>query len=83
MHAEPLLNDRPIPLLLKIPADRSERDAVVWASQQTEAIRQPVSSAGVVLIPGLDIATPEAFRALCMETLEGLRLSFGRRVWAY
>lgn len=73
MHAKPLLNDRPIPLVPEIPADRSERGAVAWAAQQAEAIRGLVSRAGVVLIRGFDIATPEAFRALCQAIEPQLR----------
>ncbi len=77
MHAEPLLTDRPIPQVLEVPADRSERDAAAWAAQQAEAIRELVSSAGVVLIRGFDIATPEAFRALCQAIEPDLRAYTG------
>lgn len=73
MHAEPLLNDRPIPLVPEIPGDRSERDAVTWAAQRAETLREIVSSKGVVLIRGFDIATPEAFRALCQAIEPDLR----------
>jgi alpha-ketoglutarate-dependent taurine dioxygenase len=73
MHTDPLLNDRPIPLVPEMPADRSERAAVKWAARQAEAIREIVSRKGVLLIRGFDIATPESFRALCQAIEPDLR----------
>ena len=69
MYAKPLLTESPIPLVPELPADRSGHDAVAWAAQQGEAIRDRVSSAGVVLIRGFDISTPDTFRAVC-EAIE-------------
>ncbi|HSH43166.1 MAG TPA: TauD/TfdA family dioxygenase, partial [Arenicellales bacterium] len=59
------MHDRPLPLVAEIPAERSERDAVTWATDHAGALRTLVRSKGAVLIRGFGITTPEAFRAVC------------------
>lgn len=73
MKAGPLLDDQPIPVTPEISGDRSTEAAVRWVAEHAAAIKSLASRAGVVLIRGFDIATPEAFRAVCHAVEPGLR----------
>ena len=73
MNVAPLLADRPVPLVPEIPRARSLEDAVSWATRYAAALREQVTRSGVVLIRGFDIATPEAFRALCQAIEPALK----------
>lgn len=74
MHATPLLADRPIPLVPALETDdRSPVAAVRWAEANAGAIQEAVSRAGVMLIRGFELATPQDFRALCHAIEPALR----------
>ena len=77
MHARPLLIDKPFPQVPNMPTRRSKRDAAVWVKQHAGAIRELVNRAGVVLIRGFDVSTPDAFRAVCEAIEPELRLYTG------
>ena len=74
MHATPLLADRPIPLVPAVETDdRSPAAAVRWAEANARAIQETVSRAGVMLIRGFALATPQDFRAVCHAIEPALR----------
>jgi alpha-ketoglutarate-dependent taurine dioxygenase len=67
MQFHPLLDHHPIPLVPAIDPDddNSAEAAVRWAKANAGAIETTVNRAGVVLVRGFEIDTPEAFRAVC------------------
>ncbi|MEQ8603208.1 MAG: TauD/TfdA family dioxygenase [Marivibrio sp.] len=65
MQAAPLLPDRPAPLVLTPEGETGAAAAVDWTAARAAEIQALVERAGVVLIRGFDIATPEEFRAVC------------------
>ncbi len=67
MVFQPLLNGQPLPLLAEIEpeADCSAEAAVQWAASHVGDIEAALREAGVVLIRGFRVDTPEAFRAVC------------------
>lgn len=73
MHAAPLSPDHPIPLVPDVPAARGVDDAVAWAAENAGAIQAAAGTAGVVLLRGFEIATPEDFRAVCQAIEPELR----------
>lgn len=73
MHTEPLLPDSPLPVLAT-PEDGAENGgAVDWAGRHAAALQDIAQQVGVVLIRGLDVDTPEAFRAVCAAIEPELR----------
>lgn len=75
MHLRPLLDDQPMPLLAEpgAAAAGSPEAAAAWAAERAAGIEAAVGRAGVVLIRGLGIDSPAAFRAVCRAIRPGLR----------
>ncbi|MEQ9488829.1 MAG: TauD/TfdA family dioxygenase [Alphaproteobacteria bacterium] len=77
MPFTPPLPDHPMPLSPAVPEDRSVPSALAWAKENADEIQAAAGSAGVVLIRGFDIDTPEAFRAVCQAIEPDLRTYTG------
>lgn len=75
MQFRPLLDSHPIPLVAEIDTadDRSAVAAAVWAQAHAGEIEESVRHAGVILIRGFGIDTPESFRAVCHAIRPGLK----------
>lgn len=73
MKASPLLSDHSMPLVPEVTGERSAQAAARWAQENAGLIKALAGRAGVVLIRGFEIATPEEFRALCQAIEPHLR----------
>jgi len=75
MQSKPLLDGKAIPVVPEISAygDRSAKAARDWAHAHATEIDALAGQAGVVLIRGFDIQTPEDFRDFCHAIRPDLR----------
>ena len=73
MKTRRLLADRSLPILIDPGADAGARLPVDWAARRSGRIKDIVSDAGVALIRGLEVNSPEEFRAVCEAIEPNLR----------
>lgn len=75
MKVDRLLEERSLPIRIDpdLAKATGEVAPVEWASQNASQIKDIVSDAGVALIRGLDVNSPEIFRAVCKAIEPGLR----------
>lgn len=75
MQSKPLLKGRTLPVVPEISAagDRSAAGALEWAHAHASQIDGLTGQAGVVLIRGFEIGTPEDFRGFCHAIRPDLR----------
>lgn len=66
-----------MPVVPEMPAMGSAQEAVDWLRAHADRIQDLAATAGVVLLRGLDMATPEAFRAICAAIEPDLRAYTG------
>ena len=73
MLAEPLYKDKSLPLVPETPDIATATSAIKWAKENAQEIKAHTSKAGVTLVRGFDIKTPEEFRAVCHAIEPNLR----------
>ncbi|MEM7293394.1 MAG: TauD/TfdA family dioxygenase [Pseudomonadota bacterium] len=75
MNADPLFEDKTLPMLLAPPADDNagHNELVEWIQQNVETLDDWVHRAGAVLVRGYNVDTPEAFRDTCEAVRAELR----------
>jgi len=73
MLAEPLYKDKSLPLVPETPDIATATSAIEWAKENAQEIKAHTSKAGVTLVRGFDIKTPEEFRAVCHAIEPNLR----------
>ena len=69
MNAIPMMKDRSLPMMLRVPAG----DGIAWARENAAEIQAIAEKAGVVLLRGFDLSSPAAFRAVCQAIEPDLR----------
>lgn len=65
MKTRRLYADRSLPVLVSPETPDERMDPIDWASRHSAQIKALASEAGVVLIRGVGIDSPEAFRSVC------------------
>ncbi|MFT5112342.1 MAG: hypothetical protein ACI8P9_001666 [Parasphingorhabdus sp.] len=73
MRAEPLFEQKSIPVVPEIPQECTAKRAIGWAAENASNIQTLASTAGVVLLRGFDIRTAEEFRSVCQSIEPNLR----------
>jgi len=73
MLAGPLYKDKSLPLVPETPDIATATSAIEWAEENAQEIKALTSKAGVTLVRGFDIKTPEEFRTVCHAIEPNLR----------
>ena len=73
MQALPLVPGRNIPLAPEVPPAGTTDESLAWLRASAGRIQDLVSTAGVVLLRGQPVSTPDAFRAVCTAVEPDLR----------
>lgn len=75
MHVRPLVAERSLPLLADVThrRDRSAVAAATWAAENRQGITESLAQAGVLLVRGFEISTPEEFRGFCAAVCPDLK----------
>lgn len=72
MSSPPVPSTVSLPAQMPVPVD-ARRDAPGWAAAHRDGIEAELNRTGAVLLRGLEVATPEQFRAVCAAICPELR----------